>query len=185
MLLRTILPKVVSVRPRVGAFLGSLLLLWFVSAAFAQVQCPGGCDDGNPCTDDLCDATLGCLHFNNSAACTDGNACTTNDFCGGGVCVGGNPAPGCSPCQAIAILPPQGGTFVGVTSGAGALAGSCGTTLQAPERVHQWTPTSSGLATISTCGPGTQFDTVLYLRTASCIGPQLDCNDDAPCATTA
>ncbi len=45
------------------------------------------CDDGNPCTKDTCDATLGCLHTdNNAGSCTDGDSCT-NDKCTGGVCV--------------------------------------------------------------------------------------------------
>jgi hypothetical protein len=44
---------------------------------------PGGkktslCDDGNPCTDDSCDAKSGCQ-----------NACTVNDACSGGSCVAG------------------------------------------------------------------------------------------------
>jgi lysyl oxidase len=158
---------------------GALVLLCF-SAALAQCP-PAGCDDGNPCTDDLCDPILGCRHFNNSAACSDGNACTANDVCSAGVCIGGNPASGCSACQSIATLPAQGGTFVGTTSGAGTLGGSCGNSLAAPERVYRWTPASSGLARISTCGTGTQYDTVVYLRGASCTGSELSCNDDAPC----
>jgi len=47
---------------------------------------PLGCDDGNPCTDDSCDAASGCVHTpNNANTCTDGNACTA-DACVGGVC---------------------------------------------------------------------------------------------------
>src|SRR5262245_57473814 len=77
-----------------GALLGVLILL---GAAPAVAQCtPAGCDDGNPCTDDICDPTLGCRHFNNSGSCTDGNSCTTNDVCNQGACVGGPPAAGCS-----------------------------------------------------------------------------------------
>jgi len=47
------------------------------------------CDDGNPCTSDVCDATSRCVHQNVSGPCSDGNACTTNDTCSGGVCAGG------------------------------------------------------------------------------------------------
>src|SRR5207248_307768 len=43
----------------------------------------------NPCTDDSCDPTTGCVHANNTLPCNDGNACTTNDACSGGRCVGG------------------------------------------------------------------------------------------------
>ncbi len=54
---------------------------------------PPDCDDGNPCTDDVCDNGT-CVHTNNTAPCSDGDACTTNDACSGGACVGG-PPPNC------------------------------------------------------------------------------------------
>ncbi len=44
------------------------------------------CDDGNPCTDDLCSVNLGCSHVVNTAPCDDGNACTVGDTCGEGAC---------------------------------------------------------------------------------------------------
>jgi hypothetical protein len=47
------------------------------------------CDDGNPCTDDSCDPTSGCVYTNNTAPCDDGNTCTTNDTCANGMCLGG------------------------------------------------------------------------------------------------
>src|SRR3989441_8594326 len=67
-------------------------------------------------------------------------------------------------CSSPTIIPSQGGTFSGVTSGSSALAGTCGATGTSPERVFQWTPAVSGLASIQTCGAGTNFDTALYLR---------------------
>ena len=42
----------------------------------------GGCDDGNPCTDDIC-MGMSCTHTPNTAACSDGNPCTTGDICNG------------------------------------------------------------------------------------------------------
>src|SRR5207247_6619377 len=48
-------------------------------------------------------------------------------------------------------------------------------------QVFQWTPTGSGTATIQTCGAGTNFDTVLYMRSGVCAsGPEVvsGCNDD-------
>ena len=102
------------------------------------------CDDGNVCTDDLCDTSLGCLHANNGGGCNDAVACTTQDTCVAGTCIGGAPAAGCTPCQAAAAIPAQGGTFLGRTSGTGTLAGSCGTSSPAPERVYAWTPAISG-----------------------------------------
>jgi hypothetical protein len=46
------------------------------------------CNDGNPCTDDLCDANLGCYHNANDAPCDDFNTCTTNDHCSNSKCLG-------------------------------------------------------------------------------------------------
>src|SRR5437773_2548016 len=85
-------------------------------------------------------------------------------------------------CSSPTVLPAQGGTFGGTTSGTNALAGSCGASGTAPEHVFQWTPAVSGTATIQTCGAGTTFDTVLYLRSGTCAsGPEMaaGCNDDA------
>jgi hypothetical protein len=59
-----------------------------------------GCDDGEPCTDDICDSFVGCVSVNNNDACNDADACTMNDVCVGGACVGG-PPPDCNdgnPC---------------------------------------------------------------------------------------
>jgi len=56
-------------------------------------QCAGlaiDCDDGNPCTDDSCDALLGCRHTAGSEGllCSDQNSCTTGDVCVIGQCLG-------------------------------------------------------------------------------------------------
>ena len=84
-------------------------------------------------------------------------------------------------CSSPTVIPAQGGTFSGTTSGTSSLAGSCGSSANSPERVFQWTPTVSGTATIQTCGAGTNFDTVLYMRSGVCAsGPEVvsGCNDD-------
>src|SRR5439155_14788435 len=73
-------------------------------------------------------------------------------------------------CTSPTIIPAQGGTFGGTTSGTSLQAGSCGSSGSAPERVYQWTPVVSGTATIQTCGAATNFDTVLYLRSGVCAG---------------
>lgn len=49
------------------------------------------CEDGNPCTDDLCEEGLGCTNTDNTAECEDGDACTTGDICAEGTCVSGGP----------------------------------------------------------------------------------------------
>lgn len=46
------------------------------------------CDDGDPCTDDLCGERGECVHVPNLAPCDDGDACTELDRCTGGVCTG-------------------------------------------------------------------------------------------------
>ena len=59
---------------------------WCVNLA-AVCGSNADCDDGNPCTDDVCTAGA-CSHTNNTNACTDNNLCTTGDVCTGGACVG-------------------------------------------------------------------------------------------------
>lgn len=45
-------------------------------------------DDGNPCTDDVCDDGI-CTHVNNDEnICSDGDDCTLGDACVGGMCEG-------------------------------------------------------------------------------------------------
>ena len=58
------------------------------------------CNDGDPCTDDLCDPGAGCTNTPNEAVCDDGDACTDLDTCVDGVCVSGEET-GCddaNPC---------------------------------------------------------------------------------------
>src|SRR5438093_7062308 len=87
-------------------------------------------------------------------------------------------------CSSPTVVPEQGGTFSGTTSGTSSLAGTCGSSGSSPEQVFQWTPAVSGLATIETCGSGTTYDSVLYLRAGSCTsGAEVQCNDDA-CANS-
>lgn len=66
------------------------------SACTTGDHCGGGactgtaltCDDDNVCTDDSCDANLGCLHLANAATCSDGDACTVGDLCAKASCAG-------------------------------------------------------------------------------------------------
>jgi hypothetical protein len=46
------------------------------------------CDDQNPCTTDECARMEGCVWFDNTDSCDDGDACTVLDQCDGGACVG-------------------------------------------------------------------------------------------------
>ena len=53
-------------------------------------ECVGGpilqCNDGNPCTADSCESSIGCQHLSVAGDCDDENACTTGDHCAAGVC---------------------------------------------------------------------------------------------------
>jgi len=59
------------------------------------------CDDGNPCTDDVCSGAgdVGCVHNANTAPCDDGLHCTGTDQCANGRCEvhAGNPCFGNGP----------------------------------------------------------------------------------------
>ncbi len=52
------------------------------------VGLPIVCDDGNPCTTDLCDGFGGCTAQSNSEPCDDGDPCTVKDQCDAGECTG-------------------------------------------------------------------------------------------------
>jgi hypothetical protein len=85
----------------------------------------------------------------------------------------------CASCSA-AVIPASGGVFMGTTSGTGVLASACGFgTLAAPEAIYEWTPSTTGIATVDTCSGTTNFDTVLGVRQGSCGGTEIACNDDA------
>jgi hypothetical protein len=76
------------------------------------------------------------------------------------------------------VIPPQGGLFGGTASGPSQLQGCITRTVNHPEKVMTWTPTTSGTVTMETCSPATDFDTVLYIRQGAVDGPQVICNDD-------
>ncbi len=57
------------------------------------------CDDGNPCTNDSCDATAGCKWVGNSAPCDDADKCTAGDICKNGACAKGTPLDVAKTCD--------------------------------------------------------------------------------------
>lgn len=56
-------------------------------------------DDGNACTDDVCDSTTGTCGVPRAGACDDGNACTTADVCADAVCAGVITDPAAFRCE--------------------------------------------------------------------------------------
>lgn len=57
-------------------------------AGICKGQVSKACDDYNPCTDDACDPTQGCVFEPNDNSCDDGNSCTEGDTCTFGFCMG-------------------------------------------------------------------------------------------------
>lgn len=73
--------------------------LCVVNATCAAGVCEGeslACEDGNDCTENACDPSLGCVFtpLADGVACDDGNACTLDDVCLAGTC-----SPGENPCD--------------------------------------------------------------------------------------
>jgi hypothetical protein len=71
------------------------------------------CDDGNPCTSDICVPGVGCtLMPLSGVACDDGNACSVFDTCWDGRCIG--TARTCddrNPCTSDTCVPGVGCTY--------------------------------------------------------------------------
>jgi glucose/arabinose dehydrogenase len=61
------------------------------SASFAA-QCDD-CDDGNPCTTDVCDPLVACTHpaVDDGTPCSDASICNGDETCQGGTCSSGAP----------------------------------------------------------------------------------------------
>ncbi len=128
----------------------------------AQGVCLSGsatdCDDGNVCTDDSCDATLGCQHALNTAPCSDGDKCVTGDFCAAGACQAGTTPLNCNDanvCTADSCAGPTGCSHASL-SGSACSDGSACTLNDA---------CSSGICLAGTATP--------------------DCNDSNACTTDA
>ncbi len=85
----------------------TLLDLCQTGAQCGDGTCQAGvvtvCDDGNPCTNDLCDPQTGlCQFLETTTPCDDGNACSIGDLCAGGACQpgAGKSCDDGSPCTA-------------------------------------------------------------------------------------
>ena len=102
-----------------------------VSDQCVQGECkgaPAACpSDGNPCTKEYCDPTVGCAYeaLDNTApgTCDDDNLCTMGDFCVAGKCTGGSAANSDdgNPCTLDYCLPDKGVVHEPLTL----MSGSC------------------------------------------------------------
>ncbi|MGH7894672.1 MAG: alpha/beta hydrolase family protein, partial [Candidatus Binatia bacterium] len=136
----------------------------------------GGCSPGDscgatctlPCGDGIVAPSEACDTPGEQGVCAPGDLCNAN-------CMA------CVNCAGATIIGPDGGVFIGTTvGGKTGLPSSCGIGFGlSPERLFQWTPSVSHVATIETCGGTTDFDTALFIRENTCLGPDLACNDDA------
>jgi len=159
------------------------------------------CDDGNPCTADLCDPLLGCQHSDLDVACSDGNACTEGDMCEGGVCVGGaaitcdddnlctddscSPATGCvfmlnqAPCNDDDLCTVDDHCHLGACIGGGTLTCADGNpcTDDACEPLSGCTFTPNA----APCDDGNSCTTDDHCVAGACQGGGVDCDDDNPC----
>jgi len=165
---------------------------------------PVDCDDQNPCTQDSCTATGGCLHPDNTDACDDGDACTSGDACLNGTCLpgakvtcadDGNPCTdslcnkqlGCIvvnntlPCNDLSVC----------TTGDLCAGGACGGTPVSCDDQNVCTSDTCDLATGCThtdnalaCDDGNPCTTGDDCASAACKGNGgIDCDDANPCTT--
>lgn len=137
-----------------------------------SVNC-GTCAVGVSCgTDNVC----ACAPETDASFCARVGGCgavTANDNCGASrttTC-----STTCGSCASPRPFPALGNQVSGTTRGTSSVSASCGGG-GAPEEVWTWTPTASGSVTISTCG--SSYDTVLSVRTGSCTGAEVACNDN-------
>ncbi len=95
---------VVGTAPSTGGGDPGLMPIAQIRHAWLQGACAKGdpcggksiaaCDDGQPCTDDRCLASQGCVHEAHGDACLDGEACLVGASCSAKGCVGGAPRLG-------------------------------------------------------------------------------------------
>jgi len=92
--------------------------------------CP---DDGNQCTNDICNGSGQCIHPNklNGTSCNDGNLCTENDQCSNGQC--GGTLKNCDDnktCTTDSCNPSDGQCVNTINSGECLINGTCYTANQ-------------------------------------------------------
>ena len=127
--------------------------------------CQGGsqtnCNDGNPCTDDLCAPDVGCVYLPNAEPCNDGLFCTVSDVCTDTVCTGA----------------PRDCSFLSV----GCLEGSCSETKGICESLPLSTGTACDDGQKCTSGDICIAGVCTGGAVAGCCSEAADCDDGNPC----
>ncbi len=178
-----------------------------VGEVCAAGACAGGvapnCNDGNLCTDDTCEAGLGCAHVPNAASCNDGDVCTVADICDGGECAGGaalecvdgDPctADSCDPLLGCQFAPLEGGACDDAnacTTGDHCVQGQCVYDGLAdcddgdPCTTDACNPATGCIHTLNAapCDDGDACTTGDVCQAGECVGAgQLNCDDGNPC----
>ena len=141
------------------------------SAAAGGTACT---DDGNVCTNDICNGSGSCTHPSNTASCDDGNACTVMDRVVRGTCTGDPvicPAAGdgragrCDPAAGC-VYGPNGESHVTLPV---TLPATLLRTTAVPEEVR---PVGG-----STCDDGNACTTSDMFRDGACRGEPFLCTD--------
>ena len=133
-------------------------------------ECSGACDTRGSCwdcaesercgdgLDDDCDGLVDC----DDADCANDAACYVPPS-----------------CDLVDLGSDWGMALWTGTTATQERSGSCGG--EGPEVMFAWTAPAAGVWVFDT--EGSRADTVLYVRQASCEGPEMACNDDTPDAT--
>jgi YD repeat-containing protein len=133
-------------------------------------------DDGNPCTADSCDPTLGVVHLPLSGtSCSDGNACNGSELCQAGACAAGAPPvlDDGNPCTADECDPVTGVTHTAVANGTSCSDGNAcnGAEICAAGTCAAGTPTTvddGNPCTADSCDPKTGVKHVPVASGTSC-----------------
>jgi hypothetical protein len=116
------------------------------------------CNDNNPCTDDSCNAAVGCTHKPNHAKCSDDDPCTVKDFCNAGSCISGGVV---CPCTDDGLC----------DDGNPCTVDACGNTQGC----------SNLPAEATACDDNDACSVADVCLSGVCTGLQVDCDDGNPC----